>query len=48
MDLHFTVLIIHYACFPHYLNHAFIYFDQIYVTIYLMYKLKNLKAKITT
>ena len=40
MGLHFTVLIIHYACFPHTnLNHAFVYFNQICATVYLMYPL---------
>ena len=35
MGLHFTVLIIHYACFPHtYLNHAFVYFNQISANMY--------------
>ena len=36
--------------FPSYLNHAFVYFNRISTTIYLMYlhTLKNLHAKITT
>ena len=41
MGLCFTVLIIHYACFPHILTmRLYNYFNQTSATLYLMYPLQ--------
>ena len=50
MGLHFTVLIIHYGCFPDILTMLLYISTKLVLlfTLYILYMLKNLQAKATT